>query len=54
MLVTLKLGAEFSRGCALPVIARRFLATHPSLLRKRTGVPLKGLRSDEDTRYVRP
>ena len=29
MLVSLKLGADFSRGCALPVIAQPFLATHP-------------------------
>jgi hypothetical protein len=29
MLVTVKLGADFSNGCALPVIALTFLLTHP-------------------------
>jgi hypothetical protein len=29
MLVLAKPGADSSKGCALPVIARRLLATHP-------------------------
>jgi hypothetical protein len=29
MLVTVKLGADISRGCALAVIAYTFLLTHP-------------------------
>jgi hypothetical protein len=32
MLVSLTLDADFSEGCALPVIAYRFLATHPHAL----------------------
>jgi hypothetical protein len=36
MLVTVKLGADFSNGCALPVIALTFLLTHPRTLHKLT------------------
>jgi hypothetical protein len=32
MLVTAKLGANFSRGSALPMIASPFLLTHPNRL----------------------
>jgi hypothetical protein len=32
MLALTKPEADFSQGCALPVIARRFLATHPPTL----------------------
>jgi hypothetical protein len=36
MLVCLKSGADFSRGCAPPMIARTFLLTHPLKIREVT------------------
>ena len=47
MLVSTELAANFSRGRALLFIAHYFPATHPHA-KRRTGAPLKGLRSDED------
>ena len=32
MLVFLKPGADFSRGCTLPVIAHTYVKTHPPTL----------------------
>jgi hypothetical protein len=43
-------GSGFSRGCALPVIANSFLATHPPMLKEKTGALLKRLRPDEEMR----
>jgi hypothetical protein len=42
------LDADFSRGRALLIIAFRFLATHPTPLRKTTGAPLMRLRPEGD------
>jgi len=48
MLASMKLGADFSAGCALSGIRPAFLLTHPHHETGKHRSPLPGLRPEED------